>query len=78
MEQFRIEVADQGKGYFFNITSLGDHQFEIFNEASDYIGRIEIDSEDHQHCETLNCQIDLPLLNAIREGILQHHYQGSR
>jgi len=73
MEQFRIEVANQGKGYFFNITKIGDQQFEIFNEASERVGTIKIDDQDHEHCETLDCQIDLPLLNAIREGILLHY-----
>jgi hypothetical protein len=74
MEQFRLEVADQGgKGYFFNIKSLGDEQYAIYNDENERLGTIEIDEEDHEFCrQTLDCQVDLPLLNAIRDGILMH------
>lgn len=33
---------------------------------------IHIDGDSHDHCKTIDCEIDLPLLNSIREGILRH------
>lgn len=74
MEQFRLEVADQnGKGYFFNIRSLGRDQYAIYNDENKRLGSIEIDEEDHETFrQTLDCQVHLPLLNAIRDGILMH------
>jgi len=71
MEQFRIEVARDGKGYFFDIHALGNNKYEIFNEEV-RVGTLQLDHKDHQHCEAIDCEIDLPLMNSIREGILLH------
>jgi len=72
MEQFRIEAADDNRGYFFNIKPLGENRYEIYNDESERVGNIEIDGKDHEHCHALDCQIDLPLLHSIKEGILMH------
>lgn len=75
MEQFRIEVADnEGLGHFYNIKALDhDHQYQIYNDDLERVGTIEIDEADHQYCrQSLDCRIDLPLLNSIRDEILQH------
>ena len=74
MEQFRIEVADnEGLGHFYNIKALDNDQYQIYNDELERIGTIEIDEEDHEHCrQSLDCRIDLPLLNLIRDEILHH------
>jgi len=74
MEQFRIEVADNnGLGHFYNIKALDNEQYQIFNDDQQRIGTIEIDDQDHQHCrQSLDCRIDLPILNKIRDQILYH------
>jgi hypothetical protein len=71
MEQFRLEVAQDGQGYFFDVHSLGNHKYEIFKEDV-RVGVLQLDGKDHQHCEAIDCEIDLPLMNSIREGILLH------
>jgi len=71
MKQFRIEVPENDKLQIFSINQLTDNQYEI-HKAAERIGLIEIDGENHEHCKTLDCKIDLPLLNSIREGILLH------
>jgi len=71
MEQFRLEVARDGQGYFFDIHSLGDRKYEIFKEDI-RVGTLQIDGKNHEHCEQADCEIDLPLMNSIREGILLH------
>ena len=74
MEQFRIEIADnEGLGHFYNIKALDNDQYQIYNDEQERIGTIEIDDEDHEHCrQSLDCRIDLPLLNSIRDEILHH------
>lgn len=76
MEQFRIEVADGNKGRFFNIKPLGDARYEIFVEE-DTIGTIQLDERDHAHCESQGCELDMPVLSAIRDQI-QFHEQWRR
>ncbi|MFP5081853.1 hypothetical protein [Pedobacter sp. JCM 36344] len=71
MEQFRLEVDRNGQGYFFDIHSLGNNRYDILKEDV-LVGTLQLDDKDHQHCETINCEIDLPLMNSIREGILLH------
>lgn len=70
MKQFRVEVPENNTLQIFSVTELGDDQYEIY-KAGERIGLIEIDGESHNHCKTLDCEIDLPLLNSIREGILR-------
>jgi hypothetical protein len=68
MEQFRIEVAAGGKGRFFDIKPLGNARYEIFVEGNT-IGTIQLDEKDHAHCESQGCELDMPMLNSIRESI---------
>ncbi|WP_432714922.1 hypothetical protein [Pedobacter sp.] len=71
MEQFKIEIAKDGLGYYYDIKTLGNRQYEIYNQETK-VGTIEIDGNDHEKCKTINCELDLPLLNAIREAIVMH------
>ncbi|MBE9599936.1 hypothetical protein [Pedobacter sp. MC2016-24] len=71
MNQFRIEVASNGQEHTYNITRLGNHVFDIYQDE-DKIGTIELDDQNHEHCLTSDCELDLPLLNAIREAIHAH------
>ena len=71
MEQFRLEVADQGLGRFYDIKPLGNSRYELF-EDGEIIGTIQLDEKDHAHCESQGCELDLPMLNSIREGIQYH------
>lgn len=71
LHQFRIEVADNGEGKFFYIKPLGHHRFEISNDEGS-IGTIQLDETDHARCESQGCELDLPLLHAIREQIHFH------
>lgn len=73
MEQFKIEVANEGLGYVYDIKSLGNRRYEIYDQEVK-VGTIEIDGEDHEHCKSVDCEIDLPLMNAIREGIVLHEH----
>ncbi len=68
MNEFRIEVAVDGLGHFYNIKPLGNEVYEIYTDE-DKIGTIELDEQNHDHCLTSDCELDLPLLNAIRDGI---------
>ncbi|MEJ5963281.1 hypothetical protein [Pedobacter immunditicola] len=77
MEQFKIEIANEGLGYFYDIKSLGNRLYEIYDREVK-VGIIEIDGEDHEHCRTVDCEIDLPLMNAIREGIVLHEHMNQR
>jgi hypothetical protein len=72
MKQFRIEVASNGQAHTFNIAELGGEHYNIYRE-NDKIGTIKIDGKEHEHCEAIDCEIDMPLLNAIREGIILHN-----
>jgi hypothetical protein len=71
MKEFRIEVASEGRAHTFNITELGENQYEIYR-GNDRIGTIQMDGKEHEHCEPVDCEIDMPLFNAIREGIILH------
>lgn len=68
MEQFRIEVADQGKGHFYNIKALGSAKYQIYQEE-EFIGTIQLDESDHNHFQSEGCEMDMPLMNSIREAI---------
>lgn len=46
MEQFRIEIADQGKGHFYNIKALGSAKYQIYQEE-EFIGTIQLDESEH-------------------------------
>lgn len=72
-EQFRIEVTQGSQARVFNIKPLGNARYEIFVEE-DTIGTIILDENDHARCESQGCELDMPLLHAIREQI-QFHQQ---
>ncbi len=72
-KQFRIEVADGDQGQFFYVRDLGNNRFELLNDEGS-IGTVQLDESNHAHCESQGCELDLPLLNAIREQI-QFHLQ---
>jgi hypothetical protein len=71
MEQFKIEIALAGEGRFYDIKALGGNRYEIYDQEQK-VGTIEIDEDDHEHCRAVDCEIDLPLMHAIRQGILLH------
>ena len=71
LKPFRIEVADGHDGKFFNISPLGHLRYEILNDEGS-IGTIQLDETNHAHCESVGCEIDLPLIHAIREQIQFH------
>lgn len=56
MEQFRLEVARDGQGYFYDIHSLGDNRYDIFKEEVK-VGTLQLDDKDHQHCEAIDCDL---------------------
>jgi hypothetical protein len=68
MEQFRIESAADGQTRFFDIKPLGNARYEIFVEG-ETIGAIQLDEKNHAHCESQGCELDMPILNSIRESI---------
>jgi hypothetical protein len=72
MEQFRIEVANNGKGQYYNIKSLGNSRYQIYVDE-ETIGTIQLDEKDHARCESQGCELDMPLLNSIRDAI--HAYE---
>jgi len=72
MEQFRIEVAHHGMGQFYNIKSLGNSRYQIYLDE-EIIGTIQLDERDHARCESQGCELDMPLLNSIRDAI--HAYK---
>jgi len=71
MEQFRIEVAQNGQGRFYDVKPLGNQRYEIYIEG-ETIGSIQLDKKDHAHCESVGCELDMPLLNLIRDEIQFH------
>lgn len=74
MEQFRIEVADNlGSGHSFHIKAVDHTHFQIFNEQQERMATIEIDLEDqHHYRQSLDCKLELPLLDAIKARIMLH------
>lgn len=68
MEKFRIEIADGTQGQFFEITNLGNTRYQIFKDGES-LGTIQLDEQDHAHCESQGCELDLPILNSIRTAI---------
>ncbi|MFA4870661.1 MAG: hypothetical protein WC623_20865 [Pedobacter sp.] len=71
MEQFKIEVADNGQAKFYDIKPLGNARYQIYIEG-ETIGTIQLDEKDHARCESQGCELDMPLLNSIRDQIQAH------
>lgn len=70
-QQFRIEVAVGTQGRFYYIRPLGALRYEILDDEGS-LGTILLDGNDHARCESLGCELDLPLMHAIRQGIQIH------
>ena len=70
-KQFRIEVAEGDQGRFFSIRPLGHSRYEILDDDGS-IGTVKLDETDHARCESQGCELDLPLLHAIRDQIQFH------
>lgn len=68
MEHFSIAVAHDGEKQFYNIKSLGNSRYQIYIEE-ETIGTIQLDEKDHARCESQGCELDMPLLNSIRDAI---------
>jgi hypothetical protein len=71
---FRIELAEGHKGRNFTVRPLGRGRFELLDEQQESMGTLQLDEKDHIHCESQGCELDLPLLHAIRDQI-QFHLQ---
>lgn len=71
MEQFKVEVAYNGQGRFYDIKPLGNARYQIYIEG-ETIGTIQLDEKDHARCESQGCELDMPLLNSIRDQIQAH------
>ena len=71
MKRFRNEVALGDQGRFYDIITLVNARYEVFLDG-DTIGTIQLDERDHAHCESQGCELDLPVLKVIREGIQFH------
>lgn len=71
MEQFNIQVADnEGTGHTLTVKPISREQYQIF-EQQERVATIEIDKQDTSHCrQSLDCRIDLSLINAVRDRIL--------
>ena len=70
-EQFSIEVADGDQGRLFAVRPLGQGRYELSQDGGT-IGTLQLDERDHAHCESQGCELDLPLLHAVREQIRFH------
>ncbi len=73
MKQYKIEIAVGDQGKYYDITPLGNALYEIAIEG-EKVGTLQLDENDHTHCEIQGCELDMPELHAIREGI-QYHEQ---
>lgn len=72
MEEFNIIAEDHFRERKFKLKALGNQWYEIFDEEGEILGEIKIDHENHEHCETRGCTLDLPILNSIRKNIFLH------
>ena len=72
MEEFEIQAADDYKERKFRLKSVGQQWYEIYDEQSELLGQIKIDEQNHEHCQTKVCVLDLPILNSIRKNIFLH------
>jgi len=72
MEEFEIQANDAHKERVFRLKAQGNQWYQIFDEAGNAAGEIKIDQENHEHCETKGCVLDLPVLNSIRKNIFLH------
>ncbi|WP_256004778.1 MULTISPECIES: hypothetical protein [Pedobacter] len=68
MEEFSIEVADGDRELFYDVVALGSSMYDVYLNGTK-VGTVQLDDKNHDHCESVNCQIDLPLLHKIRNGI---------
>jgi hypothetical protein len=76
MEQFTIEACDDVKKHTFTVRALGNQWYEIYNIEGELVGKVKIDEETHEHCESDNREVDLPILNSIRKSIFLYKVYG--
>jgi len=76
MEQFTIKACDDVKAHTFTVKALGNQWYEIYNLEEELVGKVKIDEENHEHCASENCEVDLPILNSIRKSIFLHKVYG--
>lgn len=72
MEEFEIQASDEYKERKFKLKAVGNQWYEIYDEQSKLAGEIKIDEQNHEHCESKGCTLDLPILNSIRKNIFLH------
>lgn len=72
MEEFEIQIEDNVSDREFKVKALGNQWYEIYNKMHEMVGSIKIDHENHDHCESTGCILDLPVLDAIRKEIFLH------
>jgi hypothetical protein len=72
MEEFEISASDEIKERNFKLKSLGNQWYEIYDEEGKMVGEIKIDQENHEHCESKGCTLDMPILNSIRKNLFLH------
>jgi hypothetical protein len=72
MEEFEISASDEINERNFKLKSLGNQWYEIYDEEGKMVGEIKIDQENHEHCESKGCTLDMPILNSIRKNIFLH------
>ncbi|WP_276090487.1 hypothetical protein [Pedobacter sp. JY14-1] len=72
MEEFEINANDQDNVRKFRLKSAGNQWYEIYDQTGSLAGEIKIDQENHEHCETKGCTLDLPILDSIRKSIFLH------
>lgn len=74
MEQFKIEVADyNGLRHIFDISTVDNEHYQIDNDRQERMAIIEIDRKEPQYFrQNLNCRLELPILDSIKNSILMH------
>ena len=70
-QKFRIKVAEGNIPRLFSIHPLGHDRYEILDDEGS-IGTVQLDESNHAYCESQGCELDLPLLHAIRDQIQNH------
>lgn len=76
MNEFEIEADNEYEKRRFRLKSIGNQWYEIYDQENDSLGQIKIDDQNHEHCETNGCTLDMPILNSIRKNILLYKIFG--
>lgn len=75
MEEFNIEAADnEGRSHTLTVKPISREQFQIY-EDQERVATIELDEQDYNYCrQSLDCKIDLSLINAVKDSILMQNH----